>query len=236
MQLVKSKQTLKIKLDDLREIAPITQNQQLFFKYYDNKNHPVMMLYGVAGSGKTYLCMYKALEEVLSRGNKYNKVVIMRSAVPSRDIGFLPGNEEEKSMVYQMPYINMCSELFSRRDAYQRLIEQGVLDFVLTSYIRGCTIDNAIVICEESQNMNYQELSSIITRMGRNSKILFTGDFRQTDLNKKSDQSGLRKFVEICNMMKGFKKVEFNDPEEDVVRGEIVKQFIISAIKYEDSH
>ncbi len=223
---------LKIKLEDLTEITPLTSNQQKFFQLYDQSNF--IMLHGVAGTGKTYIALYKSLEEVLTKGNQYYRVILVRSAVPSRDIGYLPGDEHEKTIVYEKPYVEICEDLFNKKDAYQKLTEQHFLYFMNTSYIRGITLDNSIIIVDECQNMTDMELNSIITRVGKNSKIIFCGDFRQTDLYKKYDQSGLKKFMLITDLMPSSKIVEFE--HEDIVRSELVKQYIVARSVYEDMY
>ena len=200
---------------------------ELSFCYYKTKNNAkAMMLHGVAGSGKTFIALYKALEEVMDKGNNIDRVVIVRSAVPSRDIGHLPGDEKEKTDVYVAPYKAICEELFKNHQAYERLVEQKYIEFMITSYVRGITINNAIIIVDECQNMQFSELSSIMTRVGENSKIIFCGDFKQTDLNKKHDQSGLRDFMKIIDKMPSFRYVEFEI--EDIVRSNLIKEFIIA--------
>ena len=223
---------LKIRLDDMKVIEPLTENQKGFFEAYDNSK--IMMLLGVAGTGKTYIALYHALEEVLNKNSVYEKVIIVRSAVPSREIGHLPGDEKEKTEVYQQPYITICQDLFDRSDAYQRLTEQKAVQFMITSFIRGTTLDNAIILVDECQNMTDMELNSIITRVGERSKIIFCGDFRQTDLYKKTDMSGLKKFMVIADMMPSFKTFEFG--VEDIVRSELVKEYIIARLKYESQY
>ena len=155
----------------------------------------------------------------------------MRSAVPSRDIGHLPGDEKEKTEVYTDPYINICQDLFNRSDAFQRLVEQGAIQFLITSFVRGITLDNSIIIVDECQNMTDMELNSIITRVGERSKIIFCGDFRQTDLYRKTDMSGLKKFMVIADMMPSFKTIEFGT--EDIVRSPLVKEYILARLEYE---
>ena len=222
----------KLRLDDLKTIEPLTNNQRKFFELYNKSS--ILMLHGVAGSGKTYIALYKALEEVLERSNSYKQVVIVRSAVPSREIGHLPGDEKEKSEVYQKPYEEICQELFSRGDAFSRLQEQGSVNFMITSFVRGITLDNTIIIVDECQNMTDMELNSIITRIGTNSKIIFCGDFRQTDLYKKSDVSGLQKFMVILDMMPSVKMIEFEI--DDIVRSSLVKEYIIARLNYEETY
>jgi len=224
--------TLKIKIDDLKTIEPLTENQKKFFNLYKNSN--ILLLHGVAGTGKTYIALYKALEEVLRKTVPNKKVIVVRSAVPSREIGHLPGDEKEKTEVYQHPYIEICSDLFGRRDAFQRLQEQRALSFMITSFVRGITLDDSIIIVDECQNMTDMELNSIITRVGSRSKIIFCGDFRQTDLYRKTDMSGLKKFMVIADMMPSVGTIEFE--VEDIVRSQLVKEYIIARMAYEEQY
>jgi phosphate starvation-inducible protein PhoH len=218
---------------DLKEIYPLTQNQENFFNFY-RKGNKAILCHGVAGTGKTYIAMYNAFKEILDNQSVYKKVVVVRSAVPSRDIGFLPGNEKEKVEVYSQPYQEICSDLFPRfgERAYNKLKEQNLIHFMVTSYVRGLTLDNCIVIVDEAQNMNDMELNSIMTRVGHNTKIIFCGDFRQTDLQKRSDMSGLKKFMSIAHHMPSFRHVEFE--VEDIVRGPLVKEYIMARLACED--
>lgn len=223
----------KIKFSDLKQIFPLTNNQEQFFNIY-RKGHKAILLHGVAGTGKTYIAMYNALYEILQNNSQYKKVIIVRSAVPSRDIGHLPGNEKEKTEVYLQPYREITAELLPKFGdrAYLKLKEQSYVDFMVTSYVRGLTLDGCIVIVDECQNMTDMELNSIMTRVGQNSKIIFCGDFRQTDLTKKHDVSGLNKFMGIIKHMPIFKLVEFQ--VEDIVRSSLVKEYIIARMQYED--
>jgi phosphate starvation-inducible protein PhoH len=216
----------------MKTIKPLTENQKGFFESYNKTK--VALLHGVAGTGKTYIAIYHALKEVLDKGNQFQRIVIVRSAVPSRDIGHLPGDEKEKTEVYTEPYVEICGDLFDRNDAYQRLVEQKAIQFMITSFVRGITLNNSIIIVDECQNMTDMELNSIMTRVGHKSKMIFCGDFRQTDLYKKSDMSGLKKFMAIADMMPSFKTFEFN--VDDIVRSSIVKEYILARLKYETQY
>lgn len=218
---------LKIKHEHLRQVKPITQNQKRFFHVYD-AGTPFIMLHGTAGTGKSYISLYKAFDEVLSKSNIYTNVIIVRSAVPSRDIGHLPGDVDDKIDIYQQPYKEICTNLFSRGDGYSRLVEQDKLSFISTSYVRGVTFDNSILIVDEIQNMSFQELDTIFTRIGHHSKIIMCGDLRQCDLQKKGSQekSGLREFISIAKSMSCFDMVEFLP--SDIVRSSMVKEYIIA--------
>jgi phosphate starvation-inducible protein PhoH len=223
--------SLKLKLDDMTVIKPKTEKQMDFFEAYQASNY-FMALHGVAGTGKTYIALYKALEEAMDRNNPFNKVTVIRSSVQGRDMGFLPGDADEKMEVYIQPYRQICSDLFKRKDAWDRLVEQGHIEFVSTSFIRGTTFSNSIIVVDEVQNMTFEELDTIITRVGDKSKIIFCGDYRQTDLKKKDDKSGLLKFFDIAAKMKEFVRIEFHI--EDIVRSSLVKNYIIARVKYED--
>jgi len=224
---------LKIRIDDLYTFDPLTETQKHFYDIYKEGNKAIM-LHGVAGTGKTFIALYKALEEVLDKSTPYDKIIIVRSVVQTRDMGYLPGTEKEKAEVFQRPYIDICQMLFGKPQAFERLQEQGVIEFMTTSFIRGVTFDRAIIIVDESQNMSFQELSSVITRIGEGSKIILCGDFRQTDLVKKYDISGLKKMLNISRKMPSFRNVEFCI--EDIVRSDIVKEFIIATMEYEDNN
>jgi len=231
---LKSGQRLKVTLNEMQTFDALTENQQKFFDIY-NSGAECMLLHGVAGTGKTFIALYKALEEVLDKSNTYQQVVLVRSAVPSRDIGHLPGDEKEKTEVYTAPYIDICGRLFyNRPDAFQRLQEQKQINFLITSFVRGITLDDSIVIVDECQNMSDMELNSIMTRVGDGSKIIFCGDFRQTDLYKRGDMSGLNKFMAIADMMPSFRTIEFEI--DDIVRSSIVKEYILARLEYESKH
>jgi phosphate starvation-inducible protein PhoH len=224
--------TLKLKLDELKIFEPLTENQKKFFDAYKRGDYFVA-LHGVAGTGKTFCAMYKALEEVLDKGNPFKKIILVRSAVQSREIGHLPGDVTEKMEIYQQPYQQICETLFGRKDAYQRLSEQGYVEFISTSFIRGMSFDDAIIIVDEMQNLTFEEIDTVMTRVGYRSKILWCGDYRQTDLNKKkNDMSGILKFFDIATHMEAFTKIEFTP--DDIVRSSLVKDYILAKLRYED--
>ena len=224
--------SLKIKLDHLKKFDPLTDNQKKFFDAYKRGDYFVA-LHGVAGTGKTFCAMYKALEEVLDKLNPFRKIIIVRSAVQSREIGHLPGDVTDKMEIYQQPYRQICETLFGRKDAYQRLDEQGYVEFISTSFIRGMSFDDAIIIVDEMQNMTFEEIDTVMTRVGYRSKIIWCGDYRQTDLNKKkNDVSGILKFFDIAHHMNAFTRIEFT--ADDIVRSSLVKDYILAKIKYED--
>ena len=214
----------------MTEIKPLTNNQTIAFdEYKKGKN---LLLHGAAGTGKTFIMLYLALQEVLDDTSPYEKIYIVRSLVPTREIGFLPGDHEDKSYLYQIPYKNMVRYMFGMPDdnsfemLYDNLRTQGTIDFWSTSFIRGTTLDSAIVIVDEFSNLNFHELDSIITRVGEDSKILFCGDITQTDLTREAEKSKISDFIQILQEMKDFACIEFGI--EDIVRSGLVKQYLIT--------
>lgn len=226
MAKAKSKKTVQQHFS-LRQIHPMTVNQENAFKAYDAGQH--LMLHGVAGTGKTYISMYLALEEILKPDSQYNRIVVIRSVVPSRDMGFLPGSAKEKAKVYEEPYKEICDELFGRGDGYDILRMKGLVEFATTSFLRGVTFRDAIVIVDEFQNMNLAELDTVITRIGHNCKIIFCGDIRQSDFVKREEKQGMLTFMKIIDRMNIFEKVEFQ--VADIVRSALVKNYIISKLE-----
>jgi phosphate starvation-inducible protein PhoH len=225
------KKPARIKAAELKKFDPLTENQSKFFEAYKRGDYFVMLC-GSAGTGKSFIATYKALEEVLDKSSSFHRVVIVRSAVQSRDLGFTPGSVEEKMSLYEQPYMQICHTLFGRRDAYEALKECGRIEFISTSFIRGMSFDDAVIIVDECQNMTFEELSTIMTRVGYRSKIIFCGDYKQTDLYRNNkDKSGLKKFHEIAKMMQSFTNIEFTT--DDIVRSSIVKDFLIAVERYE---
>lgn len=215
---------------DLRYISPLTPNQQKTFNAYRNNQN--LVLHGFAGTGKTYISMYLALEEILGGSTLYDKIIIVRSVVPSRDVGFLPGSIKDKTKVYEEPYKEICDDLFGRGDAYDILKLRGVIQFTTTSFLRGLTFNNAIVIIDESQNLVYSELYTTLTRLGDTSRLILCGDFRQTDLKKHESNNSLIHMMNILKRMSSVQFVEFE--KNDIVRSNFVKEFIIRSTEYQD--
>jgi len=218
----------KFHTKDLTKIQPKTNNQKKLMTQYKDNPDKSFFLSGSAGTGKTFLSMYLALNEVVDPNNDFDELIIIRSIVPSREIGFLPGSIEEKTMVYEEPYVSICDELFEYSKSYDNLRNAGYIDFIPTSFLRGSTFNNCIILVDECQNMTFQELDTIMTRVGTNSKIIFCGDSRQCDLNqKRNDLSGFDDFYSIVKRMKKyFSFIEFD--ADDIVRSGIVKEYIIN--------
>lgn len=210
----------------LQHIKPKTINQNTIFKLYNQGRN--LLLHGYPGTGKTFVSMYLALQEVLTGNTGFKKVMIVRSTVPTRDMGFLPGKMRDKIAEYELPYMEICAELFGGAHAYNQLKNRGQLEFLSTSFLRGLTWHDTIVIVDEMQNLTFHELDTVITRLGNNSKIIFSGDFNQGDLKLRQEKQGLLDFMDILDKMKMFAKVEMK--EEDIVRGGIVKQYIIAKV------
>jgi phosphate starvation-inducible protein PhoH len=219
-----------INMDLLVDIEPLTDNQEKFFQDYKEGKH--LFAYGCAGTGKTFIALYNALRDVLSDNSPYEKIYIVRSLVATREIGFLPGDHEDKSSLYQIPYKNMVKYMFELPTEsdfemlYGNLKTQGTISFWSTSFIRGTTLDNAIIIVDECQNLNFHELDSIITRVGENSRIVFCGDGVQSDLTKTFERNGISDFTRILTKMESFSLIEFGI--EDIVRSGLVKEYILA--------
>ncbi len=222
-----------INADMLRDIDPLTENQQkLFESYSEGKN---LIAYGAAGTGKTFITLYNALCDVLDPSTPYEKIYIVRSLVSTREIGFLPGDHEDKSTLYQIPYKNMVKYMFELPSAadfemlYGNLKAQETISFWSTSFIRGTTFDRAIIIVDEFQNLNFHELDSIMTRVGENTKIMFCGDATQTDLIKQNERNGIVDFMRVLRLMSSIDIIEFG--VEDIVRSGLVKEFILAKME-----
>jgi len=215
--------------DQLVEMKGVTKNQTEVFKQYaEGKN---LFLYGPAGTGKTFVILYNAIKEVLDPKTNYNCIYIVRSLMPTRSLAFMPGDEQDKSSLYQVPYDNMLRLMFKLSSEeqfemmYEELKKQGNVAFLFTSFLRGITLDNAIVLVDECQNLNFHELDTIMTRVGQESKIMFSGDFDQTDLREDDEKAGLGQFIKIINEMKEFYSCEFDIG--DIVRSGLVRSYII---------
>jgi predicted ribonuclease YlaK len=222
-----------INLDIIKTIDPLTDNQEELFKQYKLQQNVVA--YGAAGTGKTFITLYNALRDVLDERTPYEKIYIVRSLVATREIGFLPGDHEDKSSLYQIPYKNMVKYMFEMPDdsafemLYGNLKTQGTISFWSTSFIRGTTLDNAIIIVDEFQNLNFHELDSIITRVGENSKIMFCGDATQSDLVKTNERNGIVDFIRILRVMPSMSMIEFG--VEDIVRSGLCKEYLVAKME-----
>jgi phosphate starvation-inducible PhoH-like protein len=210
-------------IHDLKTIKPLTPSQQDLFHTWVNYDH--ICAHGTAGTGKTFLTFYLSLNEIFSPKTPQDKIIVVRSVVPTREIGFLPGDLAEKVSVYESPYKDICAELIGRESTYDDMKEAGLIQFMPTSFVRGLTWDHAIVIVEECQNMTFHEINSIVTRLGKDSRIVFTGDTNQTDL--RPVECGMEKLLTVANNIETFAMVEFG--HHDIVRSDIVKSWIIAA-------
>ena len=228
-----SKKNKEINHSNLVSIKSITDNQKIVFDTW--KKGKNQFLFGAAGTGKTFISLYLAMQDVMDLKKPYDKVVIVRSLIPTREIGFLPGDEEDKAALYQVPYQNMVQFMFAQpneqsfNNLYDRLKGQGTLYFLSTSFLRGLTFDNSIIIVDECQNMNFHELDTITTRLGQDSKIVFCGDFDQTDLQRTNEKNGLHDFLRILEEMEEFNCTEFTIG--DIVRSGFVRNYLINKIK-----
>tara|TARA_Y100000817_G_scaffold109171_1_gene85418 strand:+ start:170 stop:886 length:717 start_codon:yes stop_codon:yes gene_type:complete len=223
----------EITYNQLNQIKPVTDSQKLVFDTW--KQGQNQFLFGCAGTGKTFVSLYLGLSEVLRNETPYDKVIMVRSLIPTREIGFLPGDEEDKAALYQVPYSNMMQFMFEQPNEqafetlYNRIKAQGSYYFLSTSFLRGLTFDNSIIIVDECQNLNFHELDTIITRVGQDSKIIFCGDFSQSDLTKTNERNGLMDFLQILQEMDEFNCIEFNIG--DIVRSGFVRNYLIQKTK-----
>ena len=216
--------------DYLIDIEPLTDNQKRLFESYASGKH--IVAYGASGTGKTFITLYNALVDVLDETTPYEKIYLVRSLVATREIGFLPGTHDDKADIYQIPYKNMVKYMFQMPSdsefemLYGNLKSQETIKFWSTSFLRGTTLDNAIVIVDEFQNLNFHELDSIITRVGENTKICFCGDASQSDLIKTNERNGIVDFMTVLRKMQSFDIIEFGI--EDICRSGLVKEYLIA--------
>lgn len=211
---------------ELSHVHPKTENQVKTFRLYESGRN--LFLHGSPGTGKSFLSLYLSLREVLDKRSKVNKVVIVRSAQPSKNIGFLPGSEEQKMAVYEAPYVNICNELFGRGDAYEILKKKSIIEFHPTSFLRGTTFEDSVIILDEAQNSSYMELKTVLTRTGNNSKVIVCGDMYQDDLTsvRFNETSGISTLKLVLDKIPSVATVEFD--MEDIVRSGFTKEFIIA--------
>jgi phosphate starvation-inducible protein PhoH len=205
------------------DIQPLTDNQKKTFDSYSRGKN--LLLHGMAGTGKSFISTYLALKEILDSNDRFKKLYIVRSVVPTRDMGFLPGTTKEKAKVYEAPYQAIFTELFGRSDAYEYLKGKNIVEFISTSFIRGITLNDCVIVVDEIANMTGHELDSVITRIGKNCRVLFCGDFRQSDFTREQERQGLKDFMTIIEKMRSFEFIDFT--EADIVRSALVKDYII---------
>ena len=217
----------KFNIVNIQDYYTLTSKQQQVIESWDSGNH--LVLHGLAGTGKTWLACWLALETLLEGDSECNKTFLFRSVVPTRDMGFLPGNVKQKAAIYEDPYRSICTELFHRGDAYDIVKQKNLLEFSTTSFLRGLTFDRSIIIADEINNMSFHELDSLITRAGKHTRIILCGDFRQSDLQNSAERDGLMRFLKILNTIRGFDYFEFE--EDDIVRSKLVKDYIIAKHK-----
>ena len=215
---------------DIKHLTPLTPTQRDMIHEFVNGNN--VIAYGSAGTGKSFLSIYLALSEVFRHDSDFNKIIIVRSAVQTREMGHTPGTAEEKAAMYELPYAPIFSELIGRKSTYQDMKSAGVIEFHTTSFVRGVTWDDAIVIVDEVQSMSFHEINTIMTRLGTNSRIILCGDIKQNDLRyRKGDTSGMPKLLSVAKRMKQVSLVQFT--KDDIVRSAFVKSWIC-AIEEDD--
>lgn len=225
--LLNNKPTFNSPNFNLKRVHPLTENQKKTFDAFYQGKH--LMLHGMAGTGKTFLSMYLAIKDLMAGTSDQEKIYVVRSVVPTRDMGFLPGSQKEKMKVYEAPYYAICNELFERGDAYDILKQKNAIEFMSTSFVRGTTMNNCYVIVDEINNMTFHELDSVITRIGKNCRVIFCGDFRQSDLTREQERNGLKEFMKVIDRLSDFDYIDFL--EQDIVRSKLVKEYIIARQK-----
>jgi len=216
--------SLKVRYEDLLEFDPITENQKIAFDLWNEGEN--LVLAGSAGTGKTFIALYLALEKMLERSTEFDKIIIIRSVVAVREIGYLPGKLEDKISVFETPYRAIVEELFEDKAVYNKLSNNKQVHFETTSFIRGKTFDRSIIIVDEMQNLNFHELDSVMTRIGENSKIIFCGDYLQSDFDREGDRLGIMKFLQIIERMKDISVIQFG--WDDIVRSGTVRDYIMT--------
>lgn len=217
-------ESMNIRIEDLRTIEPVTESQKDAWQSWREGDNLAMV--GTAGTGKTFLAIYLALEEIMDKSTPYESLRIIRSAVPTREVGFLPGTIDEKLDAFTGPYRATTADLFEDDRAYEKLVHNKYIQFESTSYIRGVTFDNSIVLVDEMQNLNFHELDSVMTRIGHCSKIIFCGDYKQSDFKQQNEKNGINTFLEILEQLKHFSVIEFT--WEDIVRSGLVRDYIMT--------
>ena len=216
--------SMTVRLDDLLQFEPVTNNQEIAYKAWDEGDN--LVLSGSAGTGKTFIGMYLALEDILDKDTEYDKLFIIRSMVPTRDMGYLPGSKEEKEQAYILPYKAIANEFFGDVASYNKMVTSKQIEFMSTSFIRGSTFDNCVMLVDEMQNLTFHELDSIITRVGKHSKIIFCGDYKQSDFKFQDEKDGIIGFLTIVEQLKNFTMVNFG--WEDIVRSDFVRDYIMT--------
>lgn len=216
--------TSKVRYEDLYQFDPITESQTKVFDLWDDDENIIMS--GSAGTGKTFLAMYLALEAVLDSDTPQDQVIILRSVVPTREMGFLPGKLEEKTATFEAPYKAIADELFNDKASYNKLVNNHLVKFETTSFIRGRTFDRSVIVVDEMQNLNFHELDSVMTRVGEHTRIIFCGDYVQSDFKTEGDRLGIMKFMSIIDRMTNFSTVNFT--WEDIVRSGVVRDYIMT--------
>jgi phosphate starvation-inducible PhoH-like protein len=216
--------SLQVRIDDLLEFDPITKNQEVTYDAWEDDYN--LVLTGSAGTGKTFMGMYLGLEQVLDVNTEQDKLIIVRSMVPTRDMGFLPGTKEEKEDAFTLPYKNIANELFGDYNSWSKAVNAKKIQFESTSFIRGLTLDYSVILVDEMQNLSFHELDSVITRVGKGSRIIFAGDYLQSDFTRSDDKDGIMKFLTIVEQLKKFEIVNFG--WEDIVRSDFVRDYIMT--------
>ena len=216
-------------------VKPITPLHEDTFRAFFESDYKSLAITGQAGTGKTLIGTYLALNELLRKDSPIDTFIIVRSIVQTRDMGFLPGDLDEKMEPYEAPYRDIFHKIFERPTAYNHMKNSkngGAVVFVPTSFVRGVTWDNSIILLDETQNMTMHEIDSVLTRVGENSRVIMVGDREgQDDLKSKREVSGFDRAFEIAKTMGEFSTFEYGDAE--CVRSGFVRSWGIAKRQFQ---
>jgi phosphate starvation-inducible PhoH-like protein len=232
-QVINSKEEfyeqVKKEIESKNKVKGLTEGQQ---DYLDAINENVVTLCsGLAGTGKTYIAVVRAVE--LLQEGQYKRIVIARPAVEcGKSLGFLPGNEDEKVAPYMRPIKDILHELIDAKQL-EEYIKNETIEFCALTYMRGRTLNNCIMILDEAQNATWEELMMFLTRIGKNSKIIISGDETQEDVFHKALAQCLCKF----DTKPYIREIEVIYLDvEDIVRNGLIRKIIKRMGKYEENY
>ena len=222
----------------VNNFAPKTSNQNLFYNIIGDDETQLILCHGIAGTGKTYVSVYKALQDVLRRGTPYKKLIIINPTVDVGNedkLGFLPGELSAKIQQYNESTFTILDKIIGKARA-TKMISDGKLEIGVLNFLRGVNLENCYVILDEAQNVSPMQIKTLMTRISDNCKMIIQGDMSQCDKYKTNGATNYEKsgFYDVWFRLKGVKGVyhmAFN--REDCVRHPLVKRILKT---YEDEH